>query len=244
MKRRLTPNLALALAALTLSPAAARAASFQENFDAVTPPALPAGWSGSADLNSWNTSTDTPDTSPNCAFCGALSAGGGPPFFGNQTLTSPPIAIANPDAVLSFRHKYRLGNAAARLEISIDGGDYTEIIAAGGQFTAGAYTSAGPVGAPFQSEAWVGEKSSYSTTFVRLPAAAAGLVCQFRWRAADSQPSDVVIYWQVDSINLCDRQPGEEPCPVSVDCGAGTCGTGAAPLLPLMLTFLLRARRR
>ena len=124
MKRRPTPNLALAFALLTLSSAATRAASLQENFDGVTPPALPTGWSGSAALNSWSTSTDSPDTAPNCAFCGALSAGGGPPFFGNQELTSPPIAIVSPDAVLSFRHHYRLGNAAARLEISIDGGGF------------------------------------------------------------------------------------------------------------------------
>jgi len=248
MKRRSTPNLALALAILTFSAAAlpaatARAASFQENFDGVTPPALPTGWSGSAALNTWNTSTDTPDTTPNCAFAGALSAGGGSPFFGDQQLTSPPIAIAKSDATLSFRHKYLLGNAAARLEISIDGGNFVEITAAGGQFTAGGYTSGGPVNAPFQSEAWVGEKSSYYTTSVRLPAAAAGLVCQFRWRAADSVSSDVVIYWQVDSINLCDRNADDPPCAAPAGCGAGMCGAGVAPLMPLTVLALVRARR-
>src|SRR5882724_11581140 len=43
---------------------------FQENLDAVTAPALPAGWttdvSGSGIL--WTTSTTSPDTAPNDAF--------------------------------------------------------------------------------------------------------------------------------------------------------------------------------
>src|SRR5262245_6962231 len=160
-------------------------ADFQESFDGVAPPALPAGWTGSAMLNTWNTSTDTPDSPPNCAFCGALSVGGGPPFFGNQTLTSPSISISNANAILSFRHKFSLGAAAARLEIAWDDTGFQEMIAAGGQFIAGGYNNAAPLESPFAGDAWVGDRLDYFTTFVRLPAAAAGQTVQLRWRAAD-----------------------------------------------------------
>src|SRR5262249_35288706 len=104
--------LALVIAAISSTNASA---DFQESFDGVTPPALPAGWHGSSNLNSGDTSAEPPAAPPSGAFCGALSAGGGPPFFGNQTLTSPSIAVTNSNAVLSFRHKFSLGAAAARL---------------------------------------------------------------------------------------------------------------------------------
>jgi hypothetical protein len=171
------------------------APSFTENFDGVTAPALPAGWTtarSSVAANTaalWITSTTTPDTAANSAF------GAGGTVASDSTLTSPVIPIpnapafgTNPAVRLTFRNNYNTeaGFDGGRLEISINGGPFVEVIAAGGSFVEGGYN--GSIGATdnlFAGQpAWTGSSGGYITTTVNLPPASYGQNAQLRWHTA------------------------------------------------------------
>src|SRR6185436_8094693 len=160
-------------------------AAFSENFDGVTAPALPAGWTtarsttatGAAAL--WVTSTPTADPAPNSAF----GAGGTIPTDTN--LTSPVIAIpaapvsgTNPGVRLTFRNNYNTepGFDGGVLEISINGGPFVDVITAGGSWVEGGYnatigvTDSVLTGRP----AWTGTSNGYITSMVILPPASYG----------------------------------------------------------------------
>ncbi len=215
MKTPLITIVALTIA--SLAGAAASAAPFSEYFDAASPPALPNGWTSSL---LWQTSTNTPDTTPNCARAQAQEMQNLGFRFLDQNLTSPPVPVSYPNAILSFRHKFKLSpESGATLEISIDGGGFTQITQAGGQFSEGAY-SGNAASNPFGPFGWNGQESNYIRTTVRLPAAATGLVCQFRWRVADSTGTPSPDFWQIDTVALCD--PG---CPdnITVEAAPDAC---------------------
>jgi hypothetical protein len=119
------------------------------------------------------------------------------------------VAIPSASPQLSFRHRWNLesGFDGGRLEISINGGAFTEIIAAGGSFVSGAYngTISSDDGNPIAgSSAWTGNfNTSYTTTLVNLPLTAAGQNAQFRWRlGSDEGTSPGSAVWRVDTINL------------------------------------------
>jgi hypothetical protein len=124
-----------------LGPGLSRA-DFTENFDGVTPPNLPAGWTAVNALGSdplWVTTTTSSDSAPNNAFVGDMGD-----VNSDKRLESPPIPIASTSAVLTFRNNYNLvglvgGGDAGVLEISIAGGAFQDILAAGGSFVGGGY---------------------------------------------------------------------------------------------------------
>ncbi len=94
-----------------------------ENFDAVTVPNFPAGWTAVAVQNGVNfvTSTTGPDAGPNSAFAAdPLTVGGG------TDLTMPAVPIVAPAALVTFRNKYNTepGWDGGVLEISINGGAF------------------------------------------------------------------------------------------------------------------------
>ena len=62
---------------------------FSENFDSVTAPALPSGWTTSSTgaESNWTTTTLTNDTAPNAAFCPDV------PAIGQSQLISPTIVL-------------------------------------------------------------------------------------------------------------------------------------------------------
>ena len=139
------------------TPRPAVPSGFSENFDGVIAPSLPAGWvtthsPGTGAL--WVTDTTNPDTAPNAA---SLSEGTAP--F-EDILDSAPISITTTSAQLRFRHNYSffvdLGGApqpssptdfcptnlyfsSGRLQISMNGGEFQDILAAGGSFIEGDY---------------------------------------------------------------------------------------------------------
>ncbi|HKR61311.1 MAG TPA: M36 family metallopeptidase, partial [Pyrinomonadaceae bacterium] len=154
----------------------ASALSSFENFDGVTAPNLPSGWTTShtgASLG-WVTSTSNPDSAPNSA------TSTNPANAGTGSLTSPAIPVDTALGRLSFRNLYNLedGFDSMILAIQIDSGAFQEITTAGGSFVTGGYNSglgwtglsAGTTGTP-----------AYITTLVNLPAAAAGHVIRLRW---------------------------------------------------------------
>jgi hypothetical protein len=132
----------------------------------------------------------------------------------DKRLTSPDIPIGGPAAQLSFRHRYNLeisSNPATAydggvLEISIGGGAFTDIIAAGGAWVANGYTStvspsfSNPLGG---RGAWSGSSGVFVTTIVKLPASAAGQNVQLRWRlGTDSSVTPPDGGWHVDTISI------------------------------------------
>jgi reprolysin-like metallo-peptidase family M12B/putative Ig domain-containing protein len=180
--------------------------TFSQNFDGVTPPALPAGWTAvvaSGSMAPWATNTTTPDTAPNSISANTVAS------VSDNRLTSPVVSVPASGPQLSFQHRWNLedGFDGGILEISISGGPFTEIIAAGGSFVSGPYNGSIDTGfmSPISgSNAWTGNmNANYTTTVINLPAAAAGHNAQFRWRlASDSSVSANPSTWRVDSIVL------------------------------------------
>jgi hypothetical protein len=184
--------------------------SFTQNFDGVTAPALPAGWttsSGGAE-SAWVTSTTQRDTLPNAAFSPDPSS------VGSNALVSPVIPILSSSAKLTFRNNYSLeasstatvGYDGGVLEIKVGTGAFQDILTAGGTFTSGAYTRT--ISSSYSNplagrQAWSGSSGGFITTAVNLPAAAAGQNIQLRWRCA-SDNSVSSTGWYVDTISISD----------------------------------------
>jgi hypothetical protein len=175
---------------------------FSQNFDAPTvPPALPAGWttttSGVANTSWITVTTNTVDVA-NCAF--SLDV----PTTSDASLISPVIPITSSSLQLSFSHRYSLesGYDGGVLELSVDGGAFTDILTAGGTFVQGGYSgsvSGNPVG-PGRS-AWTGTHTTTLSTIASLPANLNGHNVQFRWRLG-CDVSVALTGWFVDSVVL------------------------------------------
>ena len=154
------------------------ATTMSQNFDGVTAPALPAGWtaanaSGAAPL--WTTSSSgTPapaaDSAPNSAFVND------PATVSDKRLDSPTIAVPGALPVLTFRQNRDLESTydGGVLEISIDGGPFQDIVAAGGSFAGGGYNAT--ISTTFSNplagrSAWSGSSSGGIRHDDRQPAA-------------------------------------------------------------------------
>ena len=109
---------------------------------------------------------------------------------------------------MSFRHSYNTETNwdGGVLEISITGGPYRDIIAAGGSFQLNGYngTLGGGTNNPLSGRsAWHGNSSGYKTTIAVLPPAATGNIVQLRWRfGADDNTAPPGGGWHVDTISL------------------------------------------
>ncbi|MGB8506837.1 MAG: proprotein convertase P-domain-containing protein, partial [Pyrinomonadaceae bacterium] len=169
------------------------AVSFTENFDAVTAPALPAGWTtahtGTPTAN-FVTSTTIPASAPNDAFAPNNTV------VSSIDLVSPTIPAASQ---VTFQNLYNLEASTITLtntfdgmvlDISINGGPFADIITAGGSFVAGGYNktvvaSSNPLNT---RSAWGGLSGgttaapTYITTTVNLPPAASSQSFVLRWR--------------------------------------------------------------
>ena len=175
-----------------------------QNFDGITPPALPTNWtvSWSGAGAAWVSSSAASDTSPNSMFAPD------PASVSDNSLTSPTFMINTASAQLTFRHNYNFEPTydGGVLEISINGGAFTDILAAGGSFVANGYTQtiSSSFGSPLAGrQAWSGNSGDFVTTIVKLPAAAAGQPVQLRWRFA-SDVSVAATGWYVDTISVSD----------------------------------------
>ncbi|HZR18272.1 MAG TPA: immunoglobulin domain-containing protein [Verrucomicrobiae bacterium] len=192
--------------------------SFSENFDGVSSPGFPAGWStsvASGVLANWASTNGFSDTAPNSVF--AADAG----TAGQTDLVSPPIAIVSSAAQLTFRHNYNLAfHSIAHphtltyydggvLQISIGGGAFSDIVTAGGSFSSGGYNctlSAGTANPLAGAAAWGSNSMGWVTTTVVLPAAAAGQNVQLKWSLATGINSFVGMGWFLDSVSIQDNQ--------------------------------------
>jgi hypothetical protein len=147
-----------------------------EAFDEVTAPALPPGWAntitGTGD--GWITRANEAFSAPNAAFTDDTST----PT--DKSLTTPAFRVGISEQ-LSFRHKFELdaspGSAVTFdgvvLEVSIAGGLFQDIFAAGGSFASGGYdhvVSTSSIGNPLSGRnAWGGTSNGYQDVVVNLP---------------------------------------------------------------------------
>ncbi|HKP69779.1 MAG TPA: M36 family metallopeptidase [Pyrinomonadaceae bacterium] len=178
-----------------------------ENFDGVTAPAFPAGWTAATVQSGINfvTTTNNANSAPNAAFAlDPLTVGGG------TNLTSPNFAITAAGAAVEFRNRYDTegGWDGGVLEISINGAAFQDVITAGGTFIQNGYNGTLGAGAnnPLANRpAWSGNSNGYITSVVRLPASAAGQNVQLRFRfGADDNTSGQGPNpgWYVDDIKV------------------------------------------
>ena len=179
-----------------------------QKFDGVTPPVLPAGWTAMNAIDPdgmlWQTSnvglpSPPADSPPNAAWVND------PPVVSDKYLDSPGISATESNFVrLTFRHNFNLqsGFDGGVLEIKTFGGQFVDILAAGGSFQAGGYnaTIATGTGSPIAGrQAWSGNSSGFITTTVNLPPELLNAV--LRWRMA-SDSSGSSEGWRVDTINV------------------------------------------
>jgi hypothetical protein len=214
-------NLGTATFNLPLGALFSNVTTFSENFDGVTKPALPAGWSSTASGAElpWATSTGNRVSLPNSAFVSDRSG------IGLSELVSPPIPIRSTSAQLTFQNNYNLEGSASDgfdggvLEIQIGNGAFMDIQTAGGSFVSGGYNTAIDTGFsnPLAGRAaWSGNSHGFITTTVNLPAAASGQNVVFKWRCGTDM-STSAIGWFIDSVAVID--------------GFFSCCTGSAPVI-------------
>lgn len=178
---------------ITLNTGTKRVA-FQENFDAVTAPVLPAGWTTAATgaQQNWTTSVAQFQTAPNSVFSPD------PNQVGLNELVSPSFSITSANAELEFRNWYELETTFLRnrlydgsvMEIKIGNNNWQDIETAGGAFLTGGYDGtidsccsnplAGRRG--WSGRSGINQTSEFITSKAKLPASAAGQNVQLRWR--------------------------------------------------------------
>lgn len=189
--------------------------AFSENFDGVTAPALPDGWTTTASENHqlWRTSSARSQSPPNMLFSPA------PHQLGSNEGVSPEFSIVSAQSEISFRHWYELESTFLRnrlydgsvLEIKIGGGEWQDILSAGGLFLSGGYDGtidaccqnplAGRLG--WSGRSGVNQTPEFITTRAKLPAAAAGQNVRLRFRVG----TDVASFREgqyIDDLTVTD----------------------------------------
>jgi Subtilase family/HYR domain len=191
---------------------------FTQNFDGVTAPALPAGWTtsfvngGTCTAGSnWATTTTNVDTAPNAAFHND------PNCITDNYLVSPSVNITTANAQLTFRNAFNLeaGFDGGVLEVSTDAGaTWADITSGGigGSFTAGGYNRtisssfSSPIAGRMAWSALSGGTTatpSYITSSANLGPNVAGKTIKLRWRVASDSSVSATGQW-VDSIGITD----------------------------------------
>jgi N-acetylneuraminic acid mutarotase len=197
------------------------ACSLFENFDNVTPPTLPPGWTATNGINPdgilWQTSNSglpspPADSPPNAAWVNDPAA------ISDKYLDSPPIIINQlENAGLMFRNNYSLeaSRDGGVLEVSVDGGPFQDILAAGGSFGQGGYngTISTCCGNPLAGrQAWTGSSGGFIQTTVGGPFSGHTIV--LRWRMG-SDSSGSGEGWRVDSVMMVCERPTPTSTPTT-----------------------------
>jgi hypothetical protein len=199
-----------------------------ENFDGVSAPALPAGWTTShtGGVPDWVTSTTNPNTLLNDAYVPVSD------ILGITELVSPDIPVNIPRAQLSFKNLY-LTDDGMVLEISIPGvkgGAFQDILRAGGSFVSGRYNSAFKYDDPLPNRlAWRGisggtvDTPTYVDTVINLPETAFGqsIKLKFRYACDDDHEYDLppTAGVRIDSLRIIN---GFHCDPVASTCALNT----------------------
>ena len=199
----------------------------RENFDGVSVPALPIGWSAVNSVNPdsifWVTSSSAPDTPPNDAMIND------PGTVSDKRLETPLIVAGSVGASFVFRTNYSFDPGSGTTEASdggvleisspnINGGAFTDITdpAVGGNFIAGGYngTISTAFGSPIGGRmAWTGNSGGYRDVGIQLGSRIANRAIRLRFRMC-SDSSGSGIGWHVDNFVVamgCESLPPPAP---------------------------------
>lgn len=127
-----------------------------------------------------------------------------PDVSSDNILYSPLMQVTRPFAELSFRHSFSFEQDmdAGVLEISIDGGPFTDIERALGRFDDGGYNTVVRADtALLGRRAWSGDSGGYFVTRLMLPASVADQNIQLRWRCVTDLRGAGQGWW-VDDVEL------------------------------------------
>jgi HYR domain-containing protein len=211
---------------LLLAVTAARA-QFAENFDTLTPPALPPSWTTANFGFAWTTTTNTPNSPPNCATATGLDR------VSEAYLDSTLIDIGDTTHLVRFRHRFvleaqteqdpgnpLLGFDGGVLEIAIGDNDYEDILAAGGIPLAGNYTH--PISSDNGSliggrQAWSGDSGGYIATSIRLPPSTINSTFRLRFRLSCDVSNGGGV-WAIDSLDVVDECVSQDTEPPVLVC--------------------------
>ena len=181
-----------------------------ENFDGVTPPALPPGWTATIVLGpppAWATSAASPDAGPNDAFITDTAVPS------DKVLDRSGVVINSAAAVLSFRNNFNTEFSDGTywdggvLEISspnINGGDFLDVTDLGGSFVSGPYTGTIDTSAnnPLSGRpAWSGSSGGYINTVINLGPNLNGQTIILRWRMGTDDLTGAPG-WRIDTISI------------------------------------------
>jgi len=183
-----------------------------ENFDGVTPPALPAGWTATIVAGpppNWATSTGTPDSPPNDAFLTDTAV------ISDKVLDRSGVVINSAAPVLSFRNNFDTEFSDGTywdggvLEISspnINGGAFTDVTnaAVGGTFVTGEYTGTidNTANNPLADrDAWSGSSGGYINTVINMGPNLNGQTVTLRWRIGTDEAVGAPG-WRIDTLNI------------------------------------------
>ena len=215
---------------------------FSENFDGVTPPALPPDWEAANSQGPppfWVTSNSgvpipPADTPPNAAFIDD------PAEVSDKRLDSLHFILFGPQ--LTFRQTFNLeassedpnlGFDGGVLELSTDDGNtFQDILAAGGSFAMGGYNRiiSADRGSPIAGrQAWSGNSGGLITTVVNIPWF--GAQGRLRWRMA-SDTSGSGEGWRVDTVNITACVPVPRNGDTTQPCGTPSPTPSATPPTP------------
>ncbi len=210
--------------------------TLNETFDGVTAPSLPTGWSATRPAGTgalWTTTATAPFSAPNDVYSA------GPGTVNDNRLDTPALTISGPSAEVSFRNNFALQSTfdGGVLELSIGGGPFQDILAAGGAFTAGGYN--GVINSNFANplagrQAWTGNSGGYILTRALLPPSAVGQTVILRFRMG----SDTAVSstgWRIDDVVVL----GGYVCCVRPPCPAIAVAPGSLPDGPAATAYSL-----
>jgi uncharacterized repeat protein (TIGR01451 family) len=194
----------------------------QEDFDEVSQPFLPSGWTttlvvGPEGARPWRTVTTSSSTAPNSAF--TPDAG----EIRDSVLDSPGIPIVSSAAQLRFQNRYILekDNDGGVLEIKIGELPFQDILDAGGSFASGGYngTISRNFGSPIAGRpAWTDVSDGFQLTTVILPPAATGQTIVIRFRMATDRSLGMLGQW-IDDVSVTGRDVCVSGPPLACDDG-------------------------
>lgn len=213
-----------------------------ENFDGLTPPALPPNWLATNALGPpplWVTSDSgvpvpPADSAPNALFIDD------PGVVSDKRLDGWFLDFFEDCCVrLTFRHNFNLeasdsdpnvGYDGGVLELSTDNGNtFQDILDAGGSFVSGGYnrTIASDRGSPIAGrQAWSGNSNGYITTVVNVPEIQKP--GRLRWRMA-SDNGGGGEGWRVDSLYMTWCVGEGTPCPTPTATPTATAAPRVTP---------------
>lgn len=125
---------------------------------------------------------------------------------GEASLLSPVFELASSGGSLVFSHLYRLepGFDGAVLEVSRNGGEWTDLMIDPSVIATGGYNRGireGFGSAIMGQQAWSGILEVFTSVSVKLPVAWAGEMVQFRWRVVHDASSARGGWW-IDNVRM------------------------------------------